>query len=33
MRYDFRWLPPTKANLALLKLRIPPGFTQVHPAH
>lgn len=30
-RYDFRWLPPTRANLALLKVRIPPGFTQVHP--
>jgi hypothetical protein len=28
--YDFRWLPPTSANLALLKVRIPPGFTQVH---
>ena len=25
-----RWLPPTRANLALLTVRIPPGFTQVH---
>ena len=32
-RFDFRWLPPTKANLALLTVRIPPGFTRVHPAH
>ena len=29
-RYDFRWLPPTRANLALFKVRIPPGFTQLH---
>jgi hypothetical protein len=29
MRLDFRWLPPTSANLALLTVRIPPGFTQV----
>ena len=28
-RADFRWLPPTSANLALLTVRIPPGFTQV----
>jgi hypothetical protein len=33
MRYDFRWLPPTKANLALLTVRIPPGYTQIHPRH
>ena len=33
MRYDFRWLPPTRANLALLTVRIPPGFTQIHPLH
>jgi hypothetical protein len=33
MRYDIRWLPPTRANLALLTVRIPPGFTQVHPLH
>jgi hypothetical protein len=32
-RFDFRWLPPTSANLALLTVRIPPGFTQVHPSH
>jgi hypothetical protein len=32
-RADFRWLPPTSANLALLTVRIPPGFTQVHPPH
>jgi hypothetical protein len=29
MSFDFRWLPPTSANLALLTVRIPPGFTQV----
>ena len=29
MRLDFRWLPPTSANLALLTVQIPPGFTQV----
>jgi hypothetical protein len=29
MRLDFRWLPATSANLALLTVRIPPGFTQV----
>ena len=29
MRVDFRWLPPTHANLALLTVRIPPGYTQV----
>jgi hypothetical protein len=29
MRLDFRWLPPTSANLALLTVRIPPGFTRV----
>jgi hypothetical protein len=33
MRFDFRWLPPTSANLALLKVRIPPGYTQLHPLH
>jgi hypothetical protein len=27
MSFDFRWLPPTSANLALLTVRIPPGFT------
>ena len=30
---DFRWLPPTPANLADLDVRIPPGFTQVQPAN
>jgi hypothetical protein len=30
MRFDIRWLPPTSANLALLTVRIPPGFTQVY---
>ena len=29
MRLDFRWLTPTSANLALLTVRIPPGYTQV----
>jgi hypothetical protein len=29
MTFDFRWLPPTRANLALLTVRIPPGFTRV----
>lgn len=33
MRFDIRWLPPTSANLALLTVRIPAGFTQVHPPH
>ena len=31
MRLDFRWLPPTRANLALLTVRIPPGFTRGRP--
>jgi hypothetical protein len=26
---DFRWLPPTPANLARLQVTIPAGFTQV----
>ena len=30
-RFDMRWLPPTRANLALLTVRIPPGFTRVYP--
>jgi hypothetical protein len=29
--WDIEWLPPTGANLALLTVRIPPGFTQVAP--
>jgi hypothetical protein len=28
-RFDIRWLPPTSANLALLTVRIPAGFTRV----
>jgi hypothetical protein len=28
---DFRWLPPTSASLAHLKLQVPPAFRQVHP--
>ena len=28
---DFRWLPPTPANLARLSVRVPPGFRQVPP--
>lgn len=30
MRFDIRWLPPTSANLALVTVRIPAGFTRVH---
>jgi hypothetical protein len=29
MRIDFRWLPPTSANLAKLTAPIPPGFREV----
>jgi hypothetical protein len=29
--WDVQWLPPTSANLALLTVKIPPGFTQVAP--
>lgn len=29
--WDIQWLPPTGANLALLTVQIPPGFTQVAP--
>jgi hypothetical protein len=28
---DFSWLPPTRANLALVTVAIPPGFRQVAP--
>jgi hypothetical protein len=28
---DITWLPPTSANLALLTIHIPSGFTQVSP--
>ncbi len=28
---DFRWLPPTAANLAPLRVHIPAGFRQVSP--
>ena len=31
VRDDYRWLPPTQANLATLNLRIPSGFTQIPP--
>jgi hypothetical protein len=29
MRIDFRWLPPTSADLAKLTAPIPPGFREV----
>jgi hypothetical protein len=29
--WDIKWLPPTGADLALLTVQIPPGFTQVAP--
>ena len=29
LRIDFRWLPPTSANLAKLTALIPPGFREV----
>jgi hypothetical protein len=29
---DYRWLAPTAANLAMLKVRIPPGFRRVPAA-
>ena len=32
-RTDFRWLPPTPANLAQLKVTVPAGFTQVPPPY
>jgi hypothetical protein len=28
---DFRWLPPTSANVTHLSLQVPPGFRQVRP--
>jgi hypothetical protein len=28
---DLRWLPPTAANLAMLNVTVPAGFTQVPP--
>jgi len=31
--WDIKWLPPTSANLALLTVTIPPGFTRVAPPH
>lgn len=31
VRTDFRWLPPTSANLAHLSLQVPLAFRQVHP--
>ncbi len=30
---DITWLAPTSANLTLLTVQIPPGFTQVAPSH
>ena len=30
---DFRWLPPTPANLAQLKVAVPAGFSQVPPPY
>ncbi len=29
--FDITWLAPTSANLALLTVQIPPGFTQLFP--
>jgi hypothetical protein len=31
-RQDYRWLRPTAANLAMLRVRIPPGFRRVKNA-
>ena len=33
LRQDYRWLAPTAANLAMLKVRIPPGFRRVENAN
>ena len=30
---DISWLAPTSANLALLTVQVPPGFTQIPPRH
>jgi hypothetical protein len=32
LRQDYRWLRPTAANLAKLKVRVPPGFHRVKDA-
>jgi len=32
-RTDFRWLPPTPANLAQLTVTVPAGFSQVPPPY
>ena len=32
LRQDYRWLAPTAANLAMLKVRVPPGFRRVKNA-
>jgi hypothetical protein len=32
LRQDYRWLAPTAANLAMLKVHIPPGFRRVKNA-
>ena len=31
LRFDYRWLQPTAANLALLQVHIPAGFSHVIP--
>jgi hypothetical protein len=31
LQYDFRWLPPRRADLAELRIRIPAGFRQDGP--
>jgi hypothetical protein len=31
LQIDYRWLPPSQANLATVAVSIPPGFTHVHP--
>lgn len=32
LRQDYRWLAPTTANLAMLKVRIPPRFRRINNA-